>query len=564
MIGSPFDPSRSLRSDRERSWVESESGSTLVAAASLGVLVAIIGLTLATRVTGGANATAGAVHRERALSAAEAMVAQTLERFASDPEAHRFLTGELVPTAMDRTWSPVAPAAPEGTDPMQSAEGSVAVTRASTGELLILASGRSAGEERSLEVVARSRGVTDYLWLTDLEVLDPILTGARRGSCHVHGGLTALPPDSGCRATHYGSMHVFDGPFHSNDAVSLLEGVTFHSAATSAWVGSSADGRIIPGFSGATAGAASAPFGLGVRSMVVLPIAREALEPDVTCRFRGPTVVRFKGGSIRVRSPLSVRGGDVATGPVGCPGLDLSGLDAFVEVELPETAVIEVAKGEAGECSAHPLGITADDDKDLERRCFSGDAFVWGGYRTSRTLVAHDDVVLVWDVRREPGADAVSVLGLVAGDSIVLRRPVGAPLRVVAPFGANLAFGGASTPPFGGWPLDAPLEVSAVWDAPTIEASLVALGGSVRIENPSWGKPHVGPVTIHGSVAQRFRGTFEWERFTDSGVLQARMGYELLLRYDSTFLQRVPPGMPGLGDPTLRILRLEEVLPGGR
>jgi hypothetical protein len=540
-------------------WRHAEAGSSLVAATSLGILLSIIGLTLAARVAGGSIATAGALHRERSLVAAESMLAQTLERFGRDPDAWRFLRGELGPSALDRTWSPIA----QSHDSiLPSAEGRVELVRTGAGEVRIRAAGRSGAETRSLEAIARARSVADYGWLIDLEVLDPLLTTTSRGPCRVHGGVPRLPAEHDCRVTHYDVQDRFDGPFHSNDVVTLTGAPTFLSSVTTSWVTRQGAGLVEPGFIGPAVAGLETPFGLGVRSFIELPDdASAVVGPLATCRFRGPTVVRFLGSSIRVRSPLSARGGTVETGPVGCPGVDVVLLEDFVEIALPPAAVIEVARARAEDCGNHPLGIGPNDDRDLERTCFAGDAFVWGEYTSRRTLIAHDDVVLVRDVVRSSGAAPDAVLGLIAGDSVVFRRPVGAPLRVVAPFGTNLAFGGSGTIPFGPWPSDAPLQQSAVWDSPRIDGALVALRGSVRIENPAWGREHEGAVTIHGSLTQRFRGVFAWERLTASGALQARMGYPLELTYDRRFLEHLPRAMPGLGDPTLRVLRITDLGP---
>ncbi len=539
-----------------------ETGSSLVAATSLVMLLAIIGLALTARVTSGVVATAGALDRERALSAAEAMLALTLDRFATHPEAQRYLAGETAPTAMDLPWQVLDPAVPSTRSPV---EVSRTVTRRSPGEVLIEVSGRSAGEERRLDVLARRRSVVDHVWMTDIEVLDPVLTATPRGLCHVHGGGALLPEDLDCRTLGYGAGDRFEGPFHSNDMVRIDGPVTFLSSATTAWVTSSDRGVTAPAFTGPGISASPGPFGLGAHATIRLPMVAQVHHEDgPTCRFRGPTIIRLVGTSIRVRSPLSVRGGDVDSGPLGCPGIDVAGLDGFVAIPLGESATIEVVRGRSEDCAVHPLGLTEDDDRDLERVCFAGDAFVWGRYSQRRAVVAHDDLVIVRDVVRDGEVGAAALLALVAGDSVILRRPVGATLRVVAPFGTNLPFGGSGTPPFGAWPLDAPLEHSAVWDAPLIEASLVALRGSVRIENPAWGQEHVGPVTIRGSIAQRFRGALRWERRTSSGALQGRMGYDLILLYERALLERVPPGLPDLGDPSLRILDLQEVVPGVR
>jgi len=536
-----------------------EGGSALVAAASLAVLLAIIGLTLTARVTAGVRATAGALDRERAYAAAEGMLALTLERLGDDDQARRYLAGEMTQNALDLPWQVLIV---DDSFPDSSAEARVSMTRTQHGEIRIESAARAGGEVRTLVARARHRSVADHVWVSDIEVLDPVLTATARGHCHVHGGSASLPEELECRPTAYGSGDRFDGPFHSNDAVRLEGSVDFGSSATTAWVSASQDGIAAPSFTGPGVMSDQSPFGLGVAGRIELPFGVEVDPADgPACRFRGPTIIRFAGDSIRVRSPLSARGGDVASGPIGCVGLDVAALGGFVAVALEPAATIEVTRGDADDCGAHPLGVTEDDDKDLERSCFAGDAFVWGAYAGRRALVAHDDIVIVHDIVRGAGQGDASVLALVAGDSVVLRRPVGPTLRVIAPFGTNRPFGGSDTPPFGTWPLDAPLQVSAVWDAPVIEASLVALRGSVRIENPAWGQEHAGRVTIRGSIAQRFRGTFRWERRTASGALQARMGYEHDLFYDHSLLERLPPGLPDIGESSLRMLELTEILP---
>jgi hypothetical protein len=536
-----------------------EEGSALVAVASLSILLAILGVALTGRIVSGGRASVGALHREQALIAAESALVDTLQRLSTDELAGQFLLGDLGPTAFDRDWYAIHEDPQDGSE----VQGRATVARNAGGELRIVSSGRSGQETRSLEARVRPWNVADFQWVTDLELVDPIVTDATRGACMVHGGSAMLPPDSGCEPADYRAEHRFDGPFHSNDAVTIVGPVEFGSSATTAWLMQDDDGAFDPAFFGLPSSAPVPPFGLGVRRRVVLPHAAAAvLTAGPTCRFIGPTVIRFLGTSIRVRSPLSVDGGTADTGPLGCPGLDATALDDFVEVGLPPAAVIEVVRGDSDRCGAHPLSITAGDDRDLERACFAGDAFVWGSYDGLRTVVAHDDIIAVWDIVRMDVADPHrAAVGLIAGDSIVLRRPVGAPLRVVAPFGTNLPFGGSGLPPFGAWPLDAPLEAPALWDSPQLFASLVALRGSVRVENPAWGQQHVGPVRIVGSVAQRFRGPFSWERRSSSGSLQARMGYELDLSYDEDLLVRVPPMLPGIGDPSLRVLELREIAP---
>jgi hypothetical protein len=542
---------------------DGDDGSAIVAVVWLSVLVAIVAAAMSARIIGGTRATLGAIEREQAFAAAEAGLLAALERVSEDASASDVLDGVAPPGLLDRDWH-----VPDGmgADAASGIATRVAVVRPQPEELSIVASGRSGDTVRALEAVVRRRSVADHVWFTDLEVLDPVVLGTARGYCSVRGG-PMVGLDERCSSSSYGADDRFDGPFHSNDVVRASGDARFASTATSALLRDGPQGVPVAGFDVTGVLAEPPPFGLGFRSHIDLvdSAADVFTGAGPTCRLRGPTVVRFDGAAVRLRSPLSARSAvpDVgAERELGCNGVDLTTLDSFQSVDLPERAVIEIVPAAPSSCGSHPLGVGQDDDRVLERRCFAGDAFVWGDFVGQRTVVAHDDVVLLWDVVPTHGVeDARSVAGLVAGDSVVLRRPVTAPLRVVAPFGQNAPFAAPGFVPFGGWPLDAPNATATTWDAPRIVASLVALRGSLRIENPTWGREHPGPVTVVGSITQRFRGPLRWERRTASGTLQGRMGYGLELTYDRRLLHVTPPALPGLGDPSLRLMSLREVAP---
>jgi len=427
--------------------------------------------------------------------------------------------------------------------------------------------GRRGALEVRVEVTVGSRSApasatvrapvtSDLLWLTEHRAVDPTLLHAPRLTC-------SWPPGDPRRASACvdGSIDPgnLDGPVHSNEPLPFVDGTALTSSvSTSTPAGPPLVGPVV------TSGAFLAEH----RHEITLPRDTRTVvaDADVTCRFRGPTLIRFDDTAVRVRSPRSVpRTGDGATedAPIGCGTLDRSALDGFVSVDLPPLAVIEVIRDDAVDCVDHPLGLSMDEDTEREWWCNGGDAFVWGDYRGSRTVIAEDSVQIVWDV--EPSVDDATVvgsstgdtLGLVAGDSIVFRRPVGRPVRRVAPYGRNLPMAGPGIPPFGDHPLDAPTSLPSVWESPRVVAALTAQRGAVTIQNPFRGQRHIGPLSIRGSVVGRFTGVFAWEHRTSTGALLGATGYDVLLEYDPRLVDAPPAGMPMLEGQGIRILELD-------
>lgn len=426
------------------------------------------------------------------------------------------------------------------------------------------------GVRHGVTATVRPRLSVDHLMLSEYEAVDPILQKRPRSDCSA----TRADPlrAAGCIGTVIGPG-VLDGPVHSNDAIVLAPTTTIAAELSTSHVSLDADGGVGPALWGGAVGSGpeGSPFGLAHQSELGLPLtARDVLAgATVTCRFRGPTLLRFDGASVRVTSPRSVPREDPtppevagSMDPIGCLGIDREELAGVVAVELPETAIIEVVRDPVVDCIEHPLGLAWGEDTERDWWCSDGDAFVWGRYRGARTVVAQDHVQIVWDL--EPGdalsADAAGsqdLLGLVAGDSVVLRRPVGRPVRRVAPFGQNIAFAGAHEPPFGVYPSDAPNAVATTWDSPRIVASVVALRGGIGIQNPFRGQSHPGPLRIEGSLASRFRGLMLWEHRSSTGAVIATMGYPVELRYDIRLGTDSPPAMPLTGGGAIRIVELD-------
>lgn len=514
---------------------EGGSGSSIVVAVVLATVLAALAGAAAARAVGTVRAAVGSEERAVARSIAELGTVEAV-RMLGSPENRR---ATLLRSAV-------------GPDPTAASVAALEALHPSARVTVTMRAG-PAPDERTIEVAATVGEAThvaharvrpfltaDHLLILEHRGVDPVLLHLPRGACA--WSIDDARRDPGCRVVPL-EGGAPDGPVHLNDASSDDEAL--------------GDGPLTTFVRDPSRH----------RPEITLPrtVNQVIGEATVTCRFRGPTSIRFDGSVIRVRSPRSVpRPGEMidVTAPIGCMGVDRSSLSGTVAIALPDDATVEVVRdGDAG-CDTHPLGIGDDEDLDRGWSCTSGDAFVWGRYSGRRTILAEDDVQVVWDV--EPG-DASSaaplergdLLGLVAGDSIVLRRLVGSPIRRIAPLGRNLPVAGPGLPPFGEFPLDAPTSVATTWEQPRIVAAMAALRGSVTIQNPRRGQSHAGLLEIVGSIAARFPGLLAWEERTSSGALVGASGYRVVLSYDRRLLDDAPPLLPMTDAGGVRIIHRE-------
>lgn len=536
-------------------FVRSQDGSAVITAVVLAATLGLLATAAAGRAVSAATAAASLHDRHEARALAEyglQVVLRDLRRAAGE---HRALGLDVLPAAVviER------PVASEGSGTPPST--TVHLETDAVGRLRLRASATVGQATATASARVRPSLTSDVLWATEHAAVDPSLVALPRVACARPVGHPARDP--ACLDRPIGPLSMV-GPVHSDEPTALATGTTFASRISTAALDPTtpdALGPLVP--PQLLEAVATSPFGLEVRGPLDLPKDLEDLRETTppTCRFRGPTLIRFAGADVHVQSPRSApRPGDAASPDraIGCLGVDPSVLVDGATVTLPDTAIIEVVRDDRADCVAHPLGIPLDEDTERGWWCASGDAFVWGRYDGSRSVRAEDNVQLVWDL--EPADAQVedrAVLGIIAGDSVVLRRPVGRPLRRVAPFGRNVAFAGPGIAPFGDGPGDAPTSIPATWEAPRITAALVALRGSVTIQNPFRGQPHTGSVRIEGSVASRFPGVFAWEITNRRGSVVARTGYALDLVDDPALRRSPPPGMPGLRGFPLRVEELD-------
>lgn len=532
-----------------------QDGSAVVTAVVLATLLGLLATAAAGRAISAANGAAGLHARTEARALAEyglQVVIRDLRRAGGD---HRALGVDGLPgeVQVDR------PAPSDGSEPPRRA--TVRIEAAATGGVHLRAGAAFGDVRATAEARLRPFLTSDLLWATEHGAVDPALIALARSACVRPTGDPRRDP--GCIDRPLGPW-VLGGPVHSDEALPFAAGTTFASHVSTAASGPTPDGAPLPLVPSDLAQAiASSPFGLQVRGPLRLPRTLAALRDEAppTCRFRGPTLIRLDGSDVHVRSPRSAPRPDEDASPdraIGCLGIDRTTLVDGVNLTLPDTAIIEVVRDDRADCVDHPLGIPLGEDSERGWWCASGDAFVWGRYEGRRSVRAEDHVQLVWDLEPvDPLADDRGVLGLIAGDSIVLRRPVGRPIRRIAPFGRNVAFAGPGIAPFGDGPEDAPTSTPSTWEAPRITAALVALRGSVTIQNPFRGQEHTGPVRLEGSIVTRFPGVFAWDITNSRGSVVASTGYALELVDDPLLRRSPPPGMPVVGGFPLRVEDLD-------
>lgn len=552
-----------------------EGGAALVAVLLLGAVLAVVAGAATARTVALVRAADAAVAREQALAAAEATVLAVLDRLERDDVGWSD-PGGPDPGVLGHGWRDLDGALAGMPAPEVAGRPAVRLDVVRVGEgptLRIRAEGRVGRNARAVEVLTRPESVADLAWGTVHAVIDPAVTGGGAPACGRPRWSAELPdldagpvepevvdPDGAapCIRTRLDDRLTVSGPVHLDDTPRIdVSWVRTGRVTTAA---SEPDGR--PSVAVLTARDVGADGGaLAVAAPLDLPTSLTAAADDrPRCRVRGPTLLRFDGGTVRVRSPLSHPRHDAdGVPPVSCPGIDRTGIDGVVVLGPGTSDIIEVQRAVGIRCADHPLAIDPTEDAVAEQRCTAGTAYVWGDTTVTRTILTEDDVQIVWDVGTAVDGSDPARLGLVAGGSVVLRRPVGPPLRVVAPFGSDVAFAGPDIAPFGAFPSDAPTPVPTRWDAPRVQAVVAALGGSVRVQNPQAGGGSDTPIVIEGAVVQRFVGPTGWDRRDATGALQARTGRPLTVVHDRRLEVAVPPALPRIRGGRLRVLAWGEV-----
>jgi type II secretory pathway pseudopilin PulG len=400
-----------------------------------------------------------------------------------------------------------------GTDACNPEQAEETMLDESSGAFRIRSTGVSRGVKRSVVTTLRRTSFLDYLYFTDYEASDPLTfaTASEQAYAAEHcvKYRAERNKDQWCRDRVNITFPTWDairGPLHTNDDLLVCGSPTF---------GRDGEEDVIeihgPAPNGYTRGpdCTGSPWFRGpVRHPAEhLPVptsnARLRQAADAAYIFAGRTEITFDGTSDMT----------VVTWPTATTRWER-------RMPLPENGVIYVDRN--GACT---LRAPRNMDYGVNGEHLCAILTVRGTYPKSMTLGSEDDILIDGDLVAD---DSNPVLGLIAQRFVRVKHDVSGTC------GENAT----------GTKRDY-----------RIEAAILALKDSFVVDNYQCGDP-LGTLTVHGAIAQRFRGAVG----TFSGT-RLNSGYTKNYEYNDDLRYRSPPYFLDPLQAAWRVVRANEQVP---
>ena len=390
--------------------------------------------------------------------------------------------------------------------------------------------GGGAAVTRTLTTTLRPKGFIDFVYFTDVEVVDPVLLGHPAGCADYHYDGRST---SQCANIRWADKDEVDGPLHSNDAL-LVEGdVRFLNPRTESswpkdkggepdhlwWTEHDKGPKQDPGFLPVYAAKLPLPVGNQELLKYVMPKLDSSTNLNRPgCLYTGATRIQFVGTSMKVLSP------NTTNAPVNC----LNVLNRANEQTLAIPPVIYV-KPASGACTGvgYPRSHELTDAKYVTATNYEacrGTAFVEGTVDGQVTVSAEDDVLVTADlvVQDRNGTD---IVGLVAGNYVWIYHPIDD-----KPIDEKKHEPPCIEP---NCPKKSDFEnlLDEAHTVDEIDAAMLSLRHSILVQNWDMGD-HLKELTIFGALAQKFRGPVG----TSAGT-----GYDKDYIYDERLRLLQPP-----------------------
>ncbi|MBT0768950.1 hypothetical protein KIH74_08435 [Kineosporia sp. J2-2] len=408
-----------------------------------------------------------------------------------------------------------------------------------TGKIRIRVTGMSGPPNNSSTVkrvltaeLSRS-GLLDFVYLSDIENIDPDLYAQTNGSAcanyYYTNGNVAARPRTGCSDIQWGANDVVNGPLHSNDALWITGQVTFTSSktetswpatkgaaeGTKTWWGT--QGAPLTGKAPVYADTLALPTSNNDLLKHVAPNIDEDKKVGKGCYYAGATRIVLQGTQMKVLSPSTT----MSTTPSRCYNTSTPKVEQLVDI--PPVIYVDST---ATSCTFGALGYPASNElytnsgnsatawetavvynrstyryETVNYACGRGTVFVSGNASTQVTVAGADDVVVVGDLTVD-SLTGINVIGLIAGNCVWVYHPVKSSSGL-------------------------PVNLNSSANVSTIQAAILALRHSFVVQNWSAGA-WLGTLTVNGAIAQKFRGpvgTSAPAGYTKNYVYDGRLTY---------------------------------------
>ena len=514
-----------------------------------------------------------------ALSSAEAGLDDYLYRLNQNDQY--YLYGQTTATAPCNTALPAPPdgnlafgqfVPVPGTTSNATFRYCVDTSYLSQGAIVVWSTGKAANVTRTVQATFRRRSFIDYLYFTDYETTDPAAypvagfntnnsTWAQANcTTHYYESRPSAPPynDSNCVDINFASGDVINGPLHSNDAILICGSATFNGKVTTSWQGAGSPIKRFRSNSTCSPSTANPTFANSgdpkYADPLTMPPSNLAIKVKADkdlgglgCLFTGPTKITLNGaGTMTVISPLTkssatdhnnCAGGTVAspaTQAIPANGViyvqNMPGSSSDTNFSATCTPGTQLASGTStGGTATNPLGYPQYTDMTIYG-CTDGDVFLSGTLKGRLTIAADNNIEIIEDVNYATGTGGSDLLGLVANNFIEIYHPVdqssssssqtrcdGSYVSSGGDYYCNLKLPGAS---------------QALRD-PIINAAMLSVNHSFRVQNYQYGASGLGTITVNGAIAQRYRGTV--------GTGSGSTGYLKNYNYDQRMKYQSPP-----------------------
>ena len=505
-----------------------------------------------------------------ALSAAEAGLDDYLFRLNENDQYYLYSSTNAPPDGNQAftTWVSVPDSGATSVTCAASANSNIPCFRYKTdttslvsqGAIIVTSTGRSRGVTRTIQATLRRKAFIDYLYFTDYETKDPAAydsgddytpTQAQTYCAKRYyegrdiAGRVDFPGDTdgnSCTEISFASADTVNGPLHSNDAIRICGDPTFNGNVTTSWNPATGNKWVNTGGSCGSGPTFSRPGDPKYADPLTMPPNNVAIKASADsslggtgCLYTGPTSITLNSsGTMTVVSPGTLSNSSTTLAPkASCLGsnkpLPASGVIYVQNVPSGSsdpnyTAGCRTATQIGGSSTiSHPLGYPQRYDI-TSYGCKNGDVFLSGTLKGRLTIAADNNIDVIGNVTYSTGTGGNDLLGLVANNYVEIYHPV----TNTAPSSNR---DGSSYN--GYYNLDTlPIGVGTAFHNPTIQAALLSVAHSIRVQNYEYGDNNLGNITINGAIAQKYRGIV--------GIIN-NSGYGKDYNYDTRLKYQSPP-----------------------